>query len=677
MAEENAPTTDATTDSGTSDSAPSAAIQITRKASNAEVKDTTDAFMQSIGVTDAGGKVDPVKLAAMSDDEIRSKAKDFAASRGEWAEDEGVNLKDLTNRLKSAASDARANAVMYNADPDDEKGDFDPYEGTDFDEIDPRDVGDGDKPAISEDDPNTPENKKGGGVNDLKQVPIDGKGTKIWVWKDDNGNVHQSATKPKVDAAGTDPSKTEDQSSTGGENQEASAPEIQLTDFERVGIIEDRHIAVTAPGDFSHKAPANGDAPPDFTAGTLADGMNYMINVAAQKPHSGTRRSEAQQGFVNRSIPDYEDKTYFEQIIEMAYETSGMGGSETQLAQVFSRFDRFGRAMVAKNQVLTGYTFFTRPRLCLRDWNICADRKLSHLMTTEINSIPFAIRCLLDPDYSFANKDASKSPLFDQGNPFLTPLCNAVRSVSGFNDPMLATETTDGGFFSEDQTYVIGGDRLSRTYDINCLFRDYPGNPIITIIDSWCQYMAGLTDGSLQQYTDAIDLNRMDYTVSIYRFLMDRTNRNIVRWAKCTGCFPVSPPSGVVFNLNEGENNVDAASTINVPFKANRIEYDDPVILKEFNMLVRRYASKELGLESGGKPKAFSNKSAANNFCGLPYIRISQLGYAYELVWLKRDKVGEYIFHSTTQGNLGGIFRTEKLPGNNGDFRTDQIPFML
>jgi len=221
----------------------------------------------------------------------------------------------------------------------------------------------------------------------------------------------------------------------------------------------------------------------------------------------------------------------------------------------------------------------------------------------------------------------------------LVPLCNAVKSVSGFNDPTLVTETTEGGFFSEDQTYVIGGDRMARTYDINCMFRDYPGSPILALIDYWCQYMANLTDGSMQQYSDAIDANRIDYTVSIYRFLMDRTNRNITRWCKCTGCYPVSPPSGVSFNMNEGEFMVNSAAELNVPFKANRIEYDDPVILKEFNMLVRRYGGSAI---FGGEKVAAFDQLPQNNFSGIPYIRPGSNGY--ELVWLRRNGVaGEYV----------------------------------
>ena len=420
---------------------------------------------------------------------------------------------------------------------------------------------------------------------------------------------------------------------TGGSGDDSRNNGLK-TDFETVGIHSDRRLAVEPSSNWI-KSPTKATGERKKYA-CLADALNDMASQIETATH-GNVGSRRDRGYVTRKIPKNTEKPFLDQVVEMAYETTGAGGQHTQFAQVFSRHDRFQRSMIPKNSVFSGFTFFTRPRLCLRDYNICADRKFSILRTTDRTSVPYAIRCLLDTQFASDDQDADKCPLFDKNNPFLVPLCNAVKSVSGFNDPALVTETTEGGFFSEDQTYVIGGDRLARTYDINCMFRDFPGSPILAIVDYWCQYMANLTDGSMQQYADAIDFNRMDYTVSIYRFLMDRTNRYIARWSKCTGCFPVSPPSGVVFNLNEGEFLVNAASEINVPFKANRIEYDDPVILKEFNMLVRRYAKDDI---INGGLKAFS-QVAQNNFSGIPYIRPADNMFGYELLWLSRNKVGE------------------------------------
>ena len=427
------------------------------------------------------------------------------------------------------------------------------------------------------------------------------------------------------------------------------------TDFEKSGIAAGRDLAVHGEDEKWRTLPPKGSTSRPNGIQCMADNINFAVQQQlAQETRNGSLKKN---GFVNRAVPDHSDETFFNQVVEMAYETSGLGGQHTQMAQFFGKFDRFKRSFVPPNAVFSGHTFFTRPRLCLQDWNIIADRKFNALLTDDPTSMTYAIRCYLDTEFA-KTADSSRCPMFDKCNPFFVPLTNSLKSMSGFNDPALVTETTEGGFFSEDQTCVIGGDRLARTYDINTLFKDVPGSLILSTMDYWCQYMANLTDGSMQQYADAIDANRMDYTVSMYRFLMDRTDRYIVRWAKCTGCFPVSPPSGVTFNLNEGEFMVGAAQNLNVPWKVNRIEYDDPVILREFNMLVRRYA-KYGNSPFTGKIQAFA-QSPVNNFSGVPYIRPSANGY--ELVWLQRDTAGEQVVNAAER-SLSGVVDVDPPAG--------------
>lgn len=599
--------------------------------------------------------------------EVDLKAREYAVNNAP----PGVDKRDFANRVVNGLAKMRKNAYDYertqaaydaavNAGvmPKVPRPTYEPYKGVEGQDASPSpspspsgggdDSGGGggsDEPTPSEED------KDGNGVPDAEEPTAD-----------PDYNVDDEYNDEDLDDnfSGPDGAWRRPAASTVG--QAVSQPQRQgpedtdrnhglTTQWEQSGIAADRHLAAAPISNWNKKKPEPGGST-GYKGTCLADNLNYAA-AKINKATVGNNPSRENRGYVVRAIPYNTDKTFLDQVVEMAFETSGAGGQHTQLAQVFSRHDRFQRSLLPKNAVFSGFTFFTRPRLCLRDYNICGDRKFSVLRTTDNTSIPFAIRCLLDTQFASDSDKASNCPLFDKMNPFLVPLCNAVRSVSGFNDPALVTETTEGGFFSEDQTYVIGGDRLARTYDINCMFRDFPGSPILAIIDYWCQYMANLTDGSMNQYADAIDLNRMDYTVSIYRFLMDRTNRYIARWAKCTGCYPVSPPSGVAFNLNEGEFMVNAASELNVPFKANRIEYDDPVILKEFNMLVRRYAKQDI--ESAGL-HAFS-QVAQNNFAGIPYIRPADDQGVYELLWMARGKVGENPLFSGG-ANLNSINKT-------------------
>jgi hypothetical protein len=107
--------------------------------------------------------------------------------------------------------------------------------------------------------------------------------------------------------------------------------------------------------------------------------------------------------------------------------------------------------------------------------------------------------------------------------------------------------------------------------------------------------------------------------------------------------------------MNDGNPLVDAASELSVPFKCNRIEYDDPVILKEFNMLVRRYhdTDNKDGIDNIGRyNKAFAHNVAQNNFAGVPYIRLSPYQNRYELIWIRRKQPGEFVVADDSTARL-------------------------
>lgn len=346
--------------------------------------------------------------------------------------------------------------------------------------------------------------------------------------------------------------------------------------------------------------------------------------------------------------PPSNSESLLDYLTNVSFQSSGMGNYYNQFAEFFSCDDRFGRSILPRNSEFAGYTFITRPRLNLSSANLIADRNFAPIDTMSINSVPFMLRCLLDTQFCKDEYDAaSRCALLNYFSPFNTLLGNAMQSCTGFMDPVLQTETTEGGFFSEDQTYAIGGDRLAKTYDISIQFRDVQGGPVLACLDYWTRYMANLTDGTFIQYPDAIDRNRLDYTVSIYRFIVDRSKRFVTKWAKCTGSFPRTAPIGVPFNKNMGEHFVTASGEFSVPFVVNHIGYNDPIILKEFNMLVERYAAPVMTTE-------IYNAKAVNNFHGVPYI-IANRANGIELVYRKLDLSSEKIASARTYSKYGKL----------------------
>lgn len=319
-------------------------------------------------------------------------------------------------------------------------------------------------------------------------------------------------------------------------------------------------------------------------------------------------------------------EVFFESILEHSYKHSGAGSYFSQFSKALSEIDRFGIRTVTQNNEHSGLTFITRPKLNFMSGNLAHNRLLSILNNTDPLSIQFMIRSLLDT--KFCNNPAVmelvyRSPLINHESPFITPLTNCLESISGFPSYNLETYTTEGGFYSEDLSFPIGSDRNRKSFDLQLAFVDIQGGICAAILQMWMEYIAAIVVGEMRQYTEDIDAQRMGFTCSIYRFLLDPSKRYITRWCKCTGGFPIARPSGAVFDLNQSEVFVEAAKKFSVTFKFNHMGIDsDPIILKEFNMLMERFCP---DIKRSNNMDVVST-DAHNNYIGLPYITMSQYG---------------------------------------------------
>ena len=281
----------------------------------------------------------------------------------------------------------------------------------------------------------------------------------------------------------------------------------------------------------------------------------------------------------------------------------------------------------APNIERKSFVFITRPSLNLSAYNLSKDRILAPLNTLNPNSSAFMLRCMLDSKTYLKYRDLiSRSALIDPWYAWNIPLSNYITGISGWPDYTVETETTEGGYFSENQTYVIGSDRLYRTYNFNLSFRDLPNAPILFMFFYWIYYMSAVTIGDLHPYSYYIDGRRLDYTVSIYQFNTDPTGTYITKWAKATGCFPTAVPLGDVFSFSDNNLlNVDY-NNISIPFTVNNVKYMDYWRLVEFNLLSDRYAP---GIANS--PEIDETHVDSFNYSGVPYIVSSPKGF--RLVW--------------------------------------------
>lgn len=320
------------------------------------------------------------------------------------------------------------------------------------------------------------------------------------------------------------------------------------------------------------------------------------------------------------TIPDELREQLMSAVTESVAIGSGRGSSLSVAQTLLSRHDRYGSSAVQLNAEMVGLTFFTRPHINLTTQSLRQDRTLAMLDTLDPLSWMFSLRCNLDSVFARSPQgrdSAALCPWFNDETPFNVPLSNMLVGMSGWPDFNVEYETTEPGYFMEDMTLVRGSDWGRRTYDISCTFRDIQGGYLMAYIYYWLAAMALQMDGTIVPYPADREANRLNYTCSIYRFILDPSMRTITKWSKATGCYPASVPIGDVFNFGPGDSFVHTSQQFTVPFKANHIRYMDPIQLQNFNTLVKRYAGNDVG---SGSTRVKTSVTAEHNFAGVPWI---------------------------------------------------------
>jgi len=385
---------------------------------------------------------------------------------------------------------------------------------------------------------------------------------------------------------------------------------------------------------------------------------DYKANVSYDKPGYADAKSSYY------SNPDGLTEK-LKSIVDKSYQFAGFGSYNNLFQNFLSRLDRHGTAFVPLNTMNYGFTFITRPRLNMTSGNLSQHPVLSTLRSSNPNSVAFMIRCLLDTRLSngwpiniseprdnieihaFAKEYVARSGLVDQFNPFFTPLCNGLKGVTGWPDLNLETETYNEDFHSGDFTYVKGSDLNNRTTELSLEFRDIQGSVILAIFHYWCLYIALQAKGVVMAYPDDIYQQRLNYTVSIYRFITDVSRKHILWWSKATGCFPKSAPIGALFNLNRDEVTISSAMNFSIPFTVNDVKYQDPGILSDFRLLVERYCNNIQQWKCTPDLDLSATPKSRYNFNSLPFIEPASNG-GWDLVW-KTDESYYTDDSSTTQ----------------------------
>lgn len=257
------------------------------------------------------------------------------------------------------------------------------------------------------------------------------------------------------------------------------------------------------------------------------------------------------------------------------------------------------------NTVDRGYVFFTRPMLALHEENLAKDSRLSSYLTTDVRSVHYYVKCLLDPRLCYESSLIAppgsgpgakaafatfqpqylpeKPPMLDNENPFITLFSNCLKELNGWPDPRSSFFVTEPNLGGAQTVYVDSHNRERGVFDLSATFDNPQGNALVLALNLWREVQSLTWEGILHPYPDMIFNNLIDYKTGIYRFTLDQYRKKIVMCAKTIGTLQ-APDSSKLLNYSRTQSMVREDQEINVNFKCEGADYNNPYIFIEFNL---------------------------------------------------------------------------------------------
>ncbi len=281
---------------------------------------------------------------------------------------------------------------------------------------------------------------------------------------------------------------------------------------------------------------------------------------------------------------------------------SGLGDNRTTMQNLFYGINHqgFGNPVPA-NTDHYGYTFLTRPCLNLSYHNVLNDRCLTPLLNNDPSSIANVIRAYLDPISNrgqfqeeigtstasvLSSYDKVSSAMVDPLNPFIPLLGNTMVSLSGWPDLVGDTFTSAAGMAREEFSMFDGIGKIYRIFDLTANFQNVQTDPITLLFYSWILYGLQVRQGVLVPWPSMVAENSIDYVSRMFRLVIDPT-RTTVKKIASTICFPTTCSIGAAFNYNRNIPVEEENRDIGVQFRCMGAEYNDPILIEEFNRMVQ------------------------------------------------------------------------------------------
>ncbi|WRM43441.1 hypothetical protein [Staphylococcus phage LY01] len=211
------------------------------------------------------------------------------------------------------------------------------------------------------------------------------------------------------------------------------------------------------------------------------------------------------------------------------------------------------------------FIFITAPRINLVEENIGRESFFLYLRSVK----PDLLKSL-----NFSNNGALSS-----GRPFIPILSNRFMGIS-IPDTQTTMKEFHETFYGYKQHLPIGTVNSVAGGEIAVDFEENKEIDVIHLIKAWSEYIEGVTRGYLFPSDDAKNKRYIDYTSSIYYFLLDFDGETVLHYSKYTGCFPINVPYDI-FSQNIGDD--PEVPHVSVNFAYSYKEDMNPDILVDFN----------------------------------------------------------------------------------------------
>ena len=352
---------------------------------------------------------------------------------------------------------------------------------------------------------------------------------------------------------------------------------------------------------------------------------------------------------VAERINEIDSMVDMDEVVDTLSKISGSGNDSAKFQQIFGGLNRLPNITpVSFHKEIQGMTLFTRPDLNLSNQNIINLRPLLYLMTDNANSIPYAIRCILDPDLD----PNGASSLVDKYSPYISLLSNTLVTMSQPPDIGVTAYTSPEGIMKEQWMMNEGVAFYNGRYDITCTFDNIKGAGTLLLFHVWLLYMSYLRVGpvgGLVPKSRNIFNGVMDYFTRIERFTFDESGRFIEQWWHTGASMPTNLSIGAGFSYNREETHSQENRTISVQFSCVGAVYMDPIQLHEFNLRTFAFNPSFRGFMDIDKYgddytqeyiKIPHERRASFNYKGLPYINLSTMEMEW---WVPATHYGDEI----------------------------------